>query len=63
MTMSDRKALVIWWNPATNEIELDDMGHGLNVFEIMGMLSVAVDIAACDLPSPVDQGSSDGPDA
>lgn len=46
-----RKALVIWWTPATNEIELEDM-HGLSVFDMAGLLACALEIASNELPVP-----------
>lgn len=45
-----RRHLTIWWNPSTNEVELDPDSR-LSCFDIMGLVSTALDIAHSFLPS------------
>lgn len=55
----DRKALIVFWDAENNEIAYD--AQGLSVFDVCGMLSVALEIAAGHLPS-VEYASTDADD-
>lgn len=44
-----RKSLVVHWETDTNLIWLDT--SGLSVFDVTGLLSVALEIAECNLPT------------
>lgn len=55
----ERKALIVFWDPTNNEVDYD--AQGLSVFDVCGILSVALELAAEQLPS-VRYASSDADD-
>lgn len=48
---SPRVAVLIWWDPDTNEIDYE--APGMSVFDAVGVMTIALELAAQHLPQPL----------